>query len=59
MSIKHSLASKERWNKIPKEERSARMAALAKHKAAKTSKKKLREHSLMMVAKRVAKRKSV
>lgn len=49
MSLKHSRASRARWAKVPKEERSKRMAALVALKHKKTSESDKRAHALLMV----------
>lgn len=55
MSIKHSLASKNRWKGISQKKKSEIMKIPAKQRWAKVSKKKRREWALLMVAKRKAK----
>jgi len=49
---KHSKASRLRWANVSKEQRSKRMSNLALKKWAKISKRKRREHALMMVSAR-------
>ena len=55
MSIAQSLANKARWKKIPKADRSIKMAELASIKHAKTTAKQKRKHALKMRAVRTAK----
>lgn len=55
---KYSEASKARWAKIPKAERTKRMSATAKAKWDKTSPSDKKKHVRKMVAARLAKQKN-
>jgi hypothetical protein len=56
MSDKHSIASKARWAGVSKEERSARMRAIAITRQAGLNKKQKRDNAMRMVLARKAKR---